>query len=131
ISNDEFKQVKTAYNFTGKVILTTGSSSGIGEGVVKLFSRLGANVVVTGRKAPEVKRVAKEAQELSPNNLKPLEVVADVAKSEDLKRLLSETIKTFGKLDILVNNAGMGRYVNIKDDGILANFDQTMNVNLR
>ena len=54
-----------------------------------------------------------------------------MAKSEDLKRLLSETIKTFGKLDILVNNAGMGRYVNIKDDGILANFDQTMNVNLR
>ncbi|CAG2180696.1 unnamed protein product, partial [Oppiella nova] len=92
---------------TGKVVLVTGSSSGIGKGIVKLFSVLGAEVVVTGRKEGQVKRVAQEVQELSPKKLKPLAVVADVTKNDDLNRLMNETIKTFGKLDVLVNNAGM------------------------
>ncbi|CAG2119272.1 unnamed protein product, partial [Medioppia subpectinata] len=131
ISNDVFKDVKSDHDFTGKVVLTTGSSSGIGEGIVKLFSRLGANVVVTGRKASEISRVAKEAQQLSPKKLKPLEVVADVGKSDDLKRLLNETIKTYGKLDVLVNNAGIGQFIGIRDPNLMSVFDKTIHINLR
>ena len=67
---DDYKQVRNSRNFTGKVVLTTGSSSGIGEGIVKLFSILGASVVVTGRNATDISRVAKEAQQLSPYKLK-------------------------------------------------------------
>jgi len=52
------------------VVLVTGSSSGIGEGIVKLFSLLGAQVVVTGRNVTGIARVAKEVQELSPKGLK-------------------------------------------------------------
>ncbi|CAG2169068.1 unnamed protein product, partial [Oppiella nova] len=80
-------------------------SSGIGEGITKLFSILGANVVVTGRKADDVQRVAKEVQDLSPKKLKPLEVVGDLTKTEFINTLIANTIKTFGKLDVLVNNA--------------------------
>ena len=69
-SNDIYKQAKNSRDFTGKVVLVTGSSSGIGEGIAKLFSVLGANVVVTGRKEDQVKRVAQEVQELSPKKLK-------------------------------------------------------------
>ena len=69
-SNEDISQVKSSRNFRGKVVLLTGSSSGVGEGIVKLFSILGAKVVVTGRKAAEVTRVAKEAQELSPKKEK-------------------------------------------------------------
>jgi len=66
----DYKDVINSRNFTGKVVLVTGSSSGIGEGITKLFSILGANVVVTGRKEADVQRVAKEVQELSPKKLK-------------------------------------------------------------
>ena len=66
----DYLDVINSRNFTGKVVLVTGSSSGIGEGSTKLFSILGANVVVTGRKESEVQRVAKEVQELSPKKLK-------------------------------------------------------------
>ncbi|CAG2107293.1 unnamed protein product [Medioppia subpectinata] len=131
ISNDVFKDMKSDHDFTGKVVLTTGSSSGIGEGIVKLFSLLGANVVVTGRKVSEISRVAKEAQQLSPKKLKPLEVVADVGKSDDLKRLLNETIKTYGKLDVLVNNAGIGQFIGIRDPNLMSVFDKTIHINLR
>ena len=69
-SNEEYNNVKNSRNFSGKVVLVSGSTSGIGEGIVKLFSSLGANVVVTGRNSTEIERVTKEVTDLSPNKLK-------------------------------------------------------------
>ena len=138
-------------NFTGKVVLVTGSSSGIGEVTTKEFSRLGASVVITGRNATDISRVAQEVQQLSPyklkvirksqnnlkiqiivnKNVKPLEIVADLAKPEDVNRLVNETIETFGKLDVLVNNAAVYLASAIDDKNMTEVFDQTMAVNLR
>ncbi|CAG2100200.1 unnamed protein product [Medioppia subpectinata] len=128
---DDYKAVAQSRNFTDKVILVTGSSSGIGAEITKLFSILGARVVVTGRKAPEVEKVAKEVQELSPKQLKPLQVVADLTKTDDLNRLLDETIKTFGKLDVLVNNAGIYFNTTIADANLLTKWDQIFAIDLR
>ena len=75
LTKDDLNQVKGSRNFTGKVVLVTGSNSGIGEGIVKLFAFLGAQVVVTGRNAVTVKKVAQEAQELSPKKLKGINVL--------------------------------------------------------
>ncbi|CAG2176508.1 unnamed protein product, partial [Oppiella nova] len=129
--NDIYKRAKNSRDFTGKVVLVTGSSSGIGEGIVKLLSVLGAKVVVTGRKEDQVKRVAQEVQELSPKRLKPLAVVADVTKSYDLNNLMNQTIKTFGKLDVLVNNAGIGMFAGVKDNNLMKVFDKVIRTNLR
>ncbi|CAG2174118.1 unnamed protein product [Oppiella nova] len=128
---DDYLAVKNSRNFTGKVVLVTGSSSGIGEGIVKLFSILGAKVVVTGRKDAEIHKVAQEVQQLSPDKLKPLEVTADLTKREDVERLINETIKTFGQLDVLVNNAGIYPTSDIHDKNITDEFDQVFNIDLR
>jgi len=128
---DIYDEVKNSRNFTGKVVLVTGSSSGIGEGTAKLFSSLGASVVVTGRNQTNVKRVAQEAQKLSPHGLKPLEVVADLTINEDVVRLINETITEFGQLDVLVNNAGSGAMSYITDTNILNEFDKLFNIDLR
>ncbi|CAG2169625.1 unnamed protein product [Oppiella nova] len=128
---NDYKDVVNSRNFTGKVVLVTGSSSGIGEGIVKLFSILGANVVVTGRKADDVQRVGKEVQELSPKKLKPLEVVGDLTKTEVITTLIANTIKTFGKLDVLVNNAGIYPDTNITQKDLLQVWDQVFNIDLR
>ncbi|CAG2171179.1 unnamed protein product [Oppiella nova] len=128
---DDYLAVKNSRNFTGKVVLVTGSSSGIGEGIVKLFSVLGAKVVVTGRKEAEIHKVAQEVQELSPQKLKPLEVSADLTKREDVERLINETIKTFGQLDVLVNNAGPYFNGDIHDKNITEEFDLIFNIDLR
>ena len=70
LSKEEYNKVKDSRNFTAKVVLVTGSNSGIGESIAKLYSVLGAQVVVTGRNAETVKKVAQEVQELSPKKLK-------------------------------------------------------------
>ncbi|XP_054152628.1 3-oxoacyl-[acyl-carrier-protein] reductase FabG-like [Oppia nitens] len=122
---------KKAYDFSDKVVLTTGSSSGIGAEVAKLFAQLGANVVITGRNATEIQRVANECQNLSPKKLKALQVVADVSNDKQLTDLLKKTIDTYGKLDVLVNNAGMGAITPIIDPKFMSAFDKIMSVNLR
>ncbi|XP_054152626.1 3-oxoacyl-[acyl-carrier-protein] reductase FabG-like [Oppia nitens] len=122
---------KNIYNFADKVVLTTGSSSGMGAEIVKLFSQFGAKVVVTGRNAADIQRVANECQNLSPKKLKPLQVVADVSNDKQLADLLKKTIDTYGKLDVLVNNAGIGGMTPIRDPKFMANFDKIMSVNLR
>lgn len=53
--------------FKNKVVLVTGSNSGIGEATVLLFSQLGAKVVVTGRNAQKNEEVAIKCQKISPN----------------------------------------------------------------
>ncbi|CAG2119221.1 unnamed protein product, partial [Medioppia subpectinata] len=128
---EDYKAVAKSRDFTGSVVVVTGSSSGIGEGIVKLFSILGANVVVTGTTATKVQRVAKEVQELSPLKLKPLEVVGDLTKTSDINILIDSTVKTFGKIDVLVNNAGIYKLANITSPDLLLVWDQIFAVNLR
>ncbi|CAG2178156.1 unnamed protein product, partial [Oppiella nova] len=103
----------------------------IGEGITKLFSILGANVVVTGRTESEVQRVAKEVQELSPKKLKPLEVVGDLTKAGVITNLVQQTVTTFGKLDVLVNNAGIIKTLNITQTDVMQVWDQLFAIDLR
>ncbi|CAG2174482.1 unnamed protein product [Oppiella nova] len=115
----------TSRDFTGKVVLITGSGGGIGAVTAVEFARLGAQVVVTDRRRDRVSVVAKQCAEASPTGAKALEVVADVTDDDDY------TIKTFKKLDILVNNAGRGISQKIGDADILDKYELLMNTNLR
>ncbi|CAG2165455.1 unnamed protein product [Oppiella nova] len=111
-------------------LLITGSSSGIGAATAVLLAKSGANVVITGRNAENVSKVSKQCSNVSPKRLKPLEVVADVNKEEDLNRLLDTTIKTFGKLDILVNNAGFGNATKITESDYMQKFEGIFQTNV-
>ena len=118
------------FNFTDKVVLISGSSSGIGAATAVLFSESGAKVVITGRNAERVAKVAQQCQEVSPNGTKPFQVVADVNKDEDLKLLVESTIEEFGRLDILVNNAGHASNAAIKDSNYVEEFKSVIETNL-
>lgn len=90
---------------TGKVALVTGASKGIGASIAEHLAKEGASVVVNYASSKSgadavVKRITDAGG-------KAVAVQADVAKSADIEKLLSETKKAFGKLDILVNNAGI------------------------
>ncbi|XP_054154798.1 uncharacterized oxidoreductase MexAM1_META1p0182-like [Oppia nitens] len=118
------------YDFTGKVALITGSSSGIGAGIALLFSKSGANVVITGRDADRVHKVANDCIHVSPKQLQPLEVVGDITNENDCQRLVELTVRKFGQLDILVNNAGTVRFSTIDEPDYMKTFDFIMQTNL-
>lgn len=84
-----------------KVAIITGSSRGIGAATAKLFAQEGAKVVVNYKSNKEA--AEKIAQEIGNNCLV---IQADVSKETEVKRLVRETIKRFGRIDILVNNVG-------------------------
>lgn len=87
-----------------KVVVITGASSGIGLACAKKYFREGYHVVVTGR---DEKRLHKAISELKNTSNKILPIVADVSVEADCKRVMDETIKSFGRIDILINNAGI------------------------
>ncbi|CAG2162388.1 unnamed protein product [Oppiella nova] len=91
--------------FSQKVVLVTGSSSGIGAATAVHLSGLGAQVVITGRSADRLHAVSIQCQQNSTQGLKPLQVIADLDDENDSKLLIDTTIKSFGRLDVLVNNA--------------------------
>ena len=90
----------------GKTALITGGSVGIGLAVAEGLAREGVNLVLCARDAERLQGEAERIQKDS--GVKVLGVPADVAKSNDLDRLVSRIKDEFGGVDILVNNAGTG-----------------------
>lgn len=120
-----------SHDFTGKVVLVTGSSSGIGEDLVIQFSKRGAKVVVTGRTEKAAEEVAQLCLQSSPAGLKPLKVIADLENRDDIERLVEMTISTFGQLDILVNNAGIYGSSKITEDDFMDVFEKVWTTDVR
>lgn len=86
-----------------KVAIVTGSTKGIGEGIIRELSAEGAKVTVVARHEEEGVKLAKE---LGSDEGRAIFVKTDVTKVEDVKNMVAKTIEAFGKIDILVNNAG-------------------------
>jgi len=89
----------------GKVALITGASKGIGKGIAEELAREGAHVALCARGKEELEQTA---QILRQYGVTAHPVIADVAKAEDVQRVLDSTLQTLGRIDILVNNAGTG-----------------------
>ncbi|KAJ8712265.1 hypothetical protein PYW07_005107 [Mythimna separata] len=115
-------------SFENKVIIVTGSSSGIGAATAIKFSKQKAKVTIVGRNESKLKNVAEICEK---NGSKPLMIVADVTNEDDAKKIINDTIEHFGQLDVLVNNAGMFNNVSILDPHAIEKFDQILATNLR
>ena len=81
-------------DFSGKVVIVTGGSRGIGRGIAERFGTTGADVVICGRHEPDT--LPTRAAFLP----------ADVREPEQVEELVRATVERFGRLDVLVNNAG-------------------------
>ena len=92
---------------SGKTVVITGGTSGIGRAVAESLAKSGARVAITGR---DQRRLSATARELG---VHPIH--ANVAVEADVERTYREVLQQFGDLDILVNNAGIGVFKNLVD----------------
>lgn len=122
----------------GKVALVTGSSQGIGQGIVLRLAQEGADVVINYRSHPEgaeatlakVQAGGGKCYMAQCPSSKGFTVQADLGNVEEVRQLIAESIEHFGKLDILVNNAGIEKHApfwEVKE----ADYDSVMDINVK
>jgi len=115
-------------DFTGKVVLVTGSSRGIGAEMINAFGQRGAKCIVNfftdpqGQNKADAEAVAKELKE-------PLLIDCDVTKPEQVEAMMKQIQDRHGGLDVLVNNSGIIRDRTIKKM-TLEEFGSIIRVNL-
>ena len=97
-------------DLSGKTVLVTGGSRGIGEGIVRALVAEGANVVLNYSSSKE--RAEAIADELGRDRCLPAQAHMD--RCEDLDRLWAEAVKWKGRVDVLVNNAAVRQPVSMK-----------------
>ena len=89
---------------TGRVVLVTGGTKGIGRGIAARYAAAGATVVVCGRTAPEGGSAADERA--GPGAGPPVFMSSDVRNPDQVTALVDGIVERFGRLDVAVNNAG-------------------------
>ncbi|AZN41296.1 SDR family NAD(P)-dependent oxidoreductase [Paenibacillus albus] len=113
---------------SGKTIIVTGATKGIGRGIALKCASEGANVVVAGRSEQEGAAVIRDIEQLY--GASGLFVRTDVSKTEDCEQLIVKAAERFGRIDGLVNNAAIfprGDLLNTSEEL----FDTVFDVNIK
>src|SRR6202035_1526071 len=95
-------QIKGGSAMSSPVVLITGALTGIGRATALAFAKEGAQVVVSGRRDEEGKKLAAEMRKLG---AEAEFIRADVRHEEEVRKLIDKAVERFGRLDVAVNNA--------------------------
>jgi NAD(P)-dependent dehydrogenase (short-subunit alcohol dehydrogenase family) len=112
---------------TGKVVIITGASSGIGRAAAVPFVESGSNVVAVGRNEKELNVLRDELQ--GKNGTLKVHL-ADIRETSQVERLVNDTIENFGQIDVLINAAGIIMNGSLENTP-LDDWDKMLNINLR
>lgn len=119
------KFIPASTNLKEYVIIITGASRGIGEAIAEVLGNEGASLVLISRNISDLRKNFGNL-----NNQTNLLLEGNVSNEEDVKRILSEVVKKFGKIDVLVNNAGI--FIDKPLDKIsVIEFENILNINLK
>ncbi len=111
-----------------KVVLVTGSARGIGKATIIEFASKGYNVVINYINSKDEADKLKDYVE-NKFNIKALIIKADVSNEKEVKNMIDNIIKEFGRIDVLVNNAGIVYDRNF-DEIKIDEFKRTLEVNV-
>lgn len=120
--------------FDGKVVLVTGSGTGIGQAIAKKFAEHGANVILMGRRREPLEATAKELESIiskvNSNARVRFFAGVDVSSKDEVVDMFNAIGKEFGRLDILVNNAGVSGPVKILAAQPFKEFKECVSIHL-
>ncbi|MDE1862594.1 MAG: SDR family NAD(P)-dependent oxidoreductase [Thaumarchaeota archaeon] len=101
-------------DYSGRVVVITGASSGIGKESAAKFARLGASVALVARDGV---KLGEAAGELAGYGVPVLACACDVSRKEEVEGMGRKVLEKFGRVDVLVNNAGFGVYGRFSEVG--------------
>ena len=105
-------------NISGKVVVITGASSGLGEVTARHLAALGARVVLAARRKDKLDALVAE---LTNAGGQAIAYQTDVTSQEEVKTLIQGAVDTYGRIDVLINNAGLMAIAPLSDtrtDGV-------------
>ena len=117
-----------ALDFTGKVALVTGASSGMGLATARAFAEAGAAVVLGDVREDLVK---VEAAKLVDDGHQAIAVNCDVSDDSQVTAMIEKTIAEFGRLDAAFNNAGVMAHIAPTAESTREEWDRVIGINLR
>ncbi len=115
-------------DMTGKVVLITGGSRGLGKAMALGFARHGANVAIVSRKIESCIETAGEVEALG---VKAFPYAAHAGDWDSLDAMVEAVYAEFGKVDVLINNAGMSPLYDSLSEMSEELFDKIMGVNFK
>jgi NAD(P)-dependent dehydrogenase (short-subunit alcohol dehydrogenase family) len=107
-----------------KSIIVTGAGSGIGRACTLAFAREGARVALVGRRQERLDAVAREIGDSA------VVIAGDISKSEEVGRVIQQTVSRFGSVNVLLNNAGV-LHIGTAEQITEQQWDETFNTNVR
>lgn len=112
-----------------KIVLITGTSSGIGKACAESFAKEGAHVILNGRRKEKVEQHAIYLSEKY--GVKTLPLIFDVKNKTEVKEKISSLPDEWNKIDILVNNAGLGKGLDKIYEGKTEDWELMIDTNLK
>ena len=116
-----------AVKLTGKVVLVTGASAGIGQACARALAQEGARLVLTGRRQERLDELKQEAKKAG---TEAISVIGDAREESTAIKAVEAATQAFGRIDILINNVGVGNYKNLIDTSA-DEYDMLMDSNVR
>jgi len=120
---------ESLFDLTGRVVVVTGGSRGLGRAMVDAFARAGADVVVASRDGESCEAVAREVT--AATGRRALGVGLHVGDWDALEPFVDRVEDELGPIDVLVNNAGMSPVYDTATSITEALFDKVLDVNLK
>lgn len=114
--------------FDGKIVIVTGGSMGIGRAAAVDFAREGAKVVVVARREDEGQETVRLMHEIGGDGFF---FKADVSQESDVKAMIEETVKAYGRLDCAFNNAGIEQKPTPLFEQTEQDFARVMDINVK
>ena len=115
-------------NLKNKIALITGATSGIGKSCAKQLASLKVNLILTGRRKERLDKLKKKLEKKY--SIKVSTFTFDIRSNKQVKKALNKILKNH-KIDILINNAGLALGIEKIDEGVLQNWEDMIDTNLK
>lgn len=127
--DEEKEKLKQQRPGSGKTVMVTGATSGIGRATAAIFAQNGFRVIITGRRSDRLDAIEKDLQEEFQTDVHSLNF--DVRNVEEVKNAVDELPEDWKNIDILINNAGKAKGLDPIHEGSLEHWEEMIDTNLK